>query len=73
MDGIDPAFAPGVGTAVEGGITYREAHLMAEMCARSGKVTSLEVMEVNPVLDEANRTGHLAMELILSLLGKSIL
>jgi arginase len=73
MDGIDPAYAPGVGTAVEGGITYREAHLMAEMCARSGKVTSLEVMEVNPVLDEANRTGRLAMELILSLLGKSIL
>jgi arginase len=73
MDGIDPNYAPGVGTAVPGGLTYREAHLLAEMCARSGKVTSMEVMEVNPVLDVANRTGHLAMELILSLLGKSIL
>ena len=55
------------------GLTYREAHLLAEMCARSGKVLSAEVMEVNPVLDVANRTGHLAMELILSLLGKRIL
>jgi len=73
MDGVDPLFAPGVGTAVEGGLTYREAHLMAEMCARSGKVASMEVMEVNPILDVANRTGHLAMELILSLLGKSIM
>ncbi len=73
MDGIDPNYAPGVGTAVQGGLTYREAHLLAEMCARSGKVTSMEVMEVNPILDVANRTGHLAMELILSLLGKSIL
>ena len=73
MDGIDPNFAPGVGTPVQGGLTYREAHLLAEMCARSGKVTSMEVMEVNPILDVANRTGHLAMELILSLLGKSIL
>jgi arginase len=73
MDGIDPHFAPGVGTPVEGGLTYREAHLLAEMCARSGKVTSMEVMEVNPVIDTANRTGHLAMELVLSLLGKSIL
>jgi arginase len=73
MDAIDPAFAPGVGTPVEGGLTFREAHLLAEMCARSGKVASMEVMEVNPILDEANRTARLAMELILSLLGKSIL
>lgn len=73
MDGIDPAYAPGVGTPVEGGLTFREAHLLAEMCARSGKVASMEVMEVNPILDEANRTARLAMELILSLLGKSIL
>lgn len=73
VDGIDPAHAPGVGTAVQGGLTYREAHLLAEMCARSGKVTSMDVMEVNPVLDVANRTGILAMELILSLLGKRIL
>jgi arginase len=73
MDGIDPMYAPGVGTAVPGGLTYREAHLLAEMCARSGRVASMEVMEVNPILDVANRTGHLAMELILSLLGKRIL
>jgi len=73
MDGIDPNYAPGVGTAVQGGLTYREAHLLAEMCARSGKTLSAEVMEVNPVLDVANRTGHLAMELLLSLLGKRIL
>ena len=73
MDGIDPNYAPGVGTAVQGGLTYREAHLLCEMCARTGKVTSMEVMEVNPVIDVGNRTGRLAMELILSLLGKSIL
>ncbi len=73
VDGVDPAHAPGVGTAVQGGLTYREAHLLAEMCARSGKVLSMEMMEVNPVLDVANRTGILAMELILSLLGKRIL
>ena len=73
MDGVDPDYAPGVGTAVTGGLTYREAHLLAEMCARSRKVLSMEVMEVNPVLDEANRTGVLAMEIILSLLGKRIL
>ena len=73
VDGIDPDYAPGVGTAVQGGLTYREAHLLAEMCARSGKVTSMEFMEVNPVIDVANRTGNLAMELILSMLGKRIL
>jgi arginase len=73
MDGVDPSVAPGVGTAVQGGLTYREAHLLSEMCARTGKVTSLEVMEVNPILDVANRSGHFAMEIILSLLGKSIL
>ncbi len=73
MDGVDPQFAPGVGTAVPGGLTFREAHLLAEMCARTGKVTSVEVMEVNPILDVENRTGSLAMGLILSLLGKRIL
>lgn len=73
VDGIDPDYAPGVGTAVQGGLTYREAHLLAEMCARSGRVTSMEFMEVNPVLDVSNRTGALAMELILSMLGKRIL
>ena len=73
MDGIDPNYAPGVGTPVQGGLTYREAHLLAEMCARSGKLVSCEMMEVNPVMDVSNRTAHLAMELILSLLGKRIL
>ena len=73
MDGIDPNYAPGVGTPVQGGLTYREAHLLAEMCARSGKLVSAEMMEVNPVMDVSNRTAHLAMELILSLLGKRIL
>ncbi len=73
MDGVDPDYAPGVGTAVPGGLTYREIHLLAEMCASSGGVTSVEVMEVNPVIDSGNRTGRLAMEVILSLLGKRIL
>lgn len=73
MDGVDPDYAPGVGTAVPGGLTYREIHLLAEMCAASGKVISGEVMEVNPVIDTANRTGKLAMEILLSLLGKRIL
>jgi arginase len=72
-DGIDPDFAPGVGTAVPGGLTYREIHLLCEMSAASGLVTSAEVMEVNPVIDTANRTGRLAMEVLLSLLGKRIL
>ncbi|HEU4394341.1 MAG TPA: arginase [Planctomycetota bacterium] len=73
MDGIDPNYAPGVGTPVQGGLTYREAHLLAEMCAKSGKLVSCEMMEVNPVMDVSNRTAQLAMELILSLLGKRIL
>jgi arginase len=73
IDAVDPVHAPGVGTAVPGGLTYREAHLVAEMCARTKLVTSIEVMEVNPVLDEGNRTGRLAMEIILSALGKRIL
>ena len=73
IDAVDPTYAPGVGTAVQGGLTYREAHLLAELCARTGKVTSVEVMEVNPVLDVGNSTGRLAMELILSVLGKRIL
>jgi arginase len=73
IDAVDPTHAPGVGTAVPGGLTYREAHLVAEMSARTKLVTSVEVMEVNPVLDEGNRTGRLAMEVILSALGKRIL
>ena len=73
MDFVDPQHAPGVGTAVRGGVTYREAHLAMEMICDSRNVTSLEVVEVNPVLDEANRTADLAVELIMSGLGKRIL
>ncbi len=73
MDVIDPDEAPGVGTAVPGGMTYREAHLAMEMLADTGKVIGLDVVEVNPVLDERNRTAEIACELILSACGKRIL
>jgi arginase len=73
MDFVDPLDAPGVGTAVRGGATYREAHLAMEMICDSRNMTSIEVVEVNPVLDEANRTADLAVELIMSGLGKRIL
>jgi len=73
MDGIDPREAPGVGTASPGGLTYREAHLAMEMVAAAGVIGSLEVTETNPILDERNRTATLAVELILSALGKTIL
>lgn len=73
MDVIDPSEAPGVGTAVPGGMTYREAHLAMEMLADTGKVIGLDLVEVNPVLDERNRTAEIACELILSALGKHIL
>jgi len=73
MDFVDPKDAPGGGTAVRGGATYREAHLAMEMICDSRRMTSIEVVEVNPVLDEANRTADLAVELIMSGLGKRIL
>jgi arginase len=73
MDSVDPREAPGVGTPVPGGLTYREAHLAMEMICDSGKMRSMDVVEVNPVIDEANRTAMLAVELILSALGKRIL
>jgi arginase len=73
MDCIDPREAPGVGTPVRGGITYREAHLAMEIVCDSGRMTSMEVMEVNPVIDEANRTACLAVELVMSAMGKRIL
>ena len=73
MDAIDPREAPGVGTPVRGGITYREAHLAMEMIGDSDRMTSMEIVEVNPVLDEANRTALLAVELFMSALGKRIL
>jgi len=73
MDFVDPKDAPGVGTPVRGGATYREAHLAMEMIGDSGRMISMEVVEVNPVIDEVNRTADLAVELITSGLGKRIL
>ena len=73
MDFVDPAFAPGVGTPVPGGPTYRESHLAMEKIADSGKMLSFELTEVNPVLDISNRTAELGVELILSAFGKKIL
>ncbi|MGA2881038.1 MAG: arginase [Bryobacteraceae bacterium] len=73
MDAVDPREAPGVGTPVEGGITYREAHLAMEMLGDTGRVTSMEVVEVNPVIDDANRTAILAVQLVMSAMGKRIL
>ena len=65
--------APGVGTPVRGGLSYREAHLTMELVAESGLASSLDVVEVNPVLDRENETGKLAVELIASALGARIL
>jgi arginase len=73
MDYVDPSEAPGVGTPVRGGGTYREAHLAMEMICDSGRMLSMEVVEVNPVIDEVNRTADLGVELIMSALGKRIL
>jgi len=73
MDVVDPDEAPGVGTPVRGGITYREAHLAMETICDSGSMVSMEVVEVNPVLDEANRTALLGVELVTSAMGKKIL
>ena len=73
MDVIDPAEAPGVGTPVTGGLTYREAQLAMEMLAASGALRSIDVCEVNPILDRSNRTASLAVELVASALGQTIL
>ena len=72
MDVVDPTEAPGVGTPVSGGITYREAHLAMELVAASGALAGLDLVEVNPILDVENRTALLATELALSALGKCI-
>jgi arginase len=72
MDAVDPLEAPGVGTPWPGGLTYREAHLVMELLAATGQITSMEVAEVNPIHDHENRTGKLAAELILSALGRTI-
>jgi arginase len=73
MDWIDPEDAPGVGTPVWGGATYREGHLAMEIIADHGRMLSFEIVEVNPVLDEHNQTAELAVELALSAFGKKIL
>ena len=73
IDMIDPTFAPGSGTLVRGGTTYREAHLALELIAEHGGMRSFEIVEVNPMLDQSNITVELACELILSALGKTIL
>jgi arginase len=73
MDVCDPTIAPGVGTPVKGGLNYREAHLLMEMIADSGRLTALDVVEVNPTLDVRNATAQLGTELVLSALGKKIL
>ncbi len=73
VDFLDPAIAPGVGTTVPGGPTYREAQLCMEMIADTGRMASMDVMELNPALDERNRTAEVAVDLIESLFGKSTL
>ncbi len=73
MDALDPEVAPGVGTPVRGGLSYREAHLALELVAESGLAGSFEVVEVNPILDRENATAQLAVELVASALGKTIL
>jgi arginase len=73
MDAVDPDVAPGVGTPVRGGLSYREAHLVLELIAESGLASSIDVVEVNPILDRENETGKLAVELVASGLGARIL
>jgi arginase len=73
MDALDPEVAPGVGTPVRGGLTYREAHLALELVAESGLASSLEVVEVNPILDRENTTATTAVELVASALGATII
>ncbi len=73
MDSLDPSEAPGVGTPVPGGLTYREAHLLMEIIADSGSIGSVDVVEINPILDDRNHTAQIAIKLLASLLGQSIL
>lgn len=73
LDALDPREAQGVGTPVDGGLNYREAHLVCEKAAKTGKLLSFEVVEVNPILDSQNHTARLAVDLVESALGKTIL
>jgi arginase len=72
LDALDPMFAPGVGTPVNGGVTYRESHLAMELLAAYGRLVSVDVVEVNPILDNRNRTAEMAVELVESLFGKTV-
>jgi arginase len=73
LDVCDPSIAPGVGTAVRGGLDYREAHMVMEMIADSGRLTALDLVEINPILDTVNQTAVLGAELALSALGRRII
>jgi arginase len=73
LDVLDPTVAPGVGTTVPGGATYREAHLIMELLHDSGLVRSVDIVELNPFLDERGRTARVAVELIASLFGRQII
>jgi arginase len=73
LDACDPTVAPGVGTPVKGGLSYRESHVAMEMVSESGRLTSLDLVEVNPTLDLRNATAEFGTELALSALGKRIL
>lgn len=73
LDGVDPDHAPGVGTPVPGGLDLRESHLICEKVAQTQRLVGCEIVELNPILDDKNRTGRLAVWLVLSALGKSIL
>ena len=72
VDFLDPAVAPGVGTTVPGGATYREAHLVMELLHESGLVSSLDLVELNPFLDERGRTARLMVDLVASLMGRKV-
>ncbi len=73
LDAVDPSVAPGVGTPVKGGLNYREAHLIMEAVSQSGRMSSLEVVENNPILDTRNQSAEFAVEMVLSAFGKRIL
>jgi arginase len=74
IDAVDPSEAPGTGTAVKGGLTYRESHLIAEVLAETGRLGSMDLVEINPELEQGgSRTVNLGLEIILSALGKNIL
>lgn len=73
VDSVDPIYAPGVGTPARGGLSYREAHLMMEMIAETDRMASMDVVEVNPILDNCNKSAELAVELVHSAFGKRIL